>query len=199
MGTIQKKPDEKLWYHRIVKNFVLLRDADLSLQPAVGAGELSNLGIGPEKKKRTTTAAAAPKKGDTKKTQPSKTKNVGGMKKGMRFSSDSWCDYVVVSDSLEGLAPAVIARRPKPEPKDTADIPPSNPDDPIDLESSPGHLVRTKAGKRKQASAEAEGQPAKKIQRRKITRKGNLDAFIPGSAPSKYHSCFLSPVRIEYL
>ncbi|KAJ0617968.1 hypothetical protein HanHA300_Chr00c0028g0685951 [Helianthus annuus] len=162
-------------------------------------GDLSNLGIGPEKKKRTTTATAAPKRGDVDKAQSSKTKNVGGEKKGMRRSSDSWCDYVVVSDSLEGLAPAVIVRRPKPEPKDTADIPPPNPDDPIDLESSPEHLVRTKAGKRKQAGVEAEGQPAKKIQRRKITRKGNLDAFILGSAPSKYHSCFPFPVRIEYL
>ncbi|KAJ0781419.1 hypothetical protein HanPI659440_Chr06g0249081 [Helianthus annuus] len=133
MTTLPKKPDEELWYHRIVKNFVLPRDNDLSAQPAVGAG--------------------------------------------MRRSSDSWCDYVVVSDSLEGLAPAVI-RRPKSEPKDTADIPPSNPDDPIDLESSPERLVRKKVGKRKQTDAEAEGQPAKKIQRKKITRRGNLDAFI---------------------
>ncbi|MFS7913915.1 hypothetical protein Hanom_Chr02g00147331 [Helianthus anomalus] len=89
--------------------------------------------------------------------------------------------------------------RPKPEPKDTVDIPPSNPDDPIDLESSPEHLVRTKARKIKQTGAETEGQPSKKIQRRKITRKGKLDAFIPGSAPSKYHSCFPFPVHIEYL
>ncbi|MFS7918825.1 hypothetical protein Hanom_Chr03g00205681 [Helianthus anomalus] len=50
----------------------------------------------------------------------------------MRHSSDSWCDYVVVSDSLEGLAPAVM-RKPKLEPKDAADIPPSNPEDPIEL------------------------------------------------------------------
>ncbi|MFS8034779.1 hypothetical protein Hanom_Chr17g01585211 [Helianthus anomalus] len=83
-----------------------------------------------------------------KKAQSSKAKNVRGEKKGMRHSSDSWCDYVVVSDSLEGLAPAVV-RKPKPEPRDTADIPPSNPDDPIDLESSHEHLLRKKAGKRK--------------------------------------------------
>ncbi|MFS7934955.1 hypothetical protein Hanom_Chr05g00397741 [Helianthus anomalus] len=83
----------------------------------------------------------------------------------------------MVSDSLEGLAPAVI-RRPKPEPKDTVDIPPSNPNDPIDLESSPERLLRKKAGKRKHRDADAEGQPAKKIQRKKITRKGNLDVFI---------------------
>ncbi|KAJ0449136.1 hypothetical protein HanOQP8_Chr17g0678091 [Helianthus annuus] len=38
MATIAKKPDEELWYHRIVKNFVLPRDADLSFQPAAGAG-----------------------------------------------------------------------------------------------------------------------------------------------------------------
>ncbi|KAM0056140.1 hypothetical protein Hdeb2414_s0006g00214601 [Helianthus debilis subsp. tardiflorus] len=117
---------------------------------------------------------------------------------GMRRSSDSWCDYVVVSDSLEGLAPEVIIRRPKPEPKDTADIPPYNPDDSIDLESIPEHLVRTKAVKRKQIGAEAECHPAKKIQRRKITRKGNLDAFISESAPSKCQPCFLLQMRIEY-
>ncbi|KAF5821517.1 hypothetical protein HanXRQr2_Chr01g0014931 [Helianthus annuus] len=95
----------------------------------------------------------------------------------MGHSSDSWCDYVVVSDSLEGLAPAVV-RKPKAEPRDTADIPPSNPDDPIDLESSPEHLLKPKAGKRKQTDTEAEGQPAKKVQRKKITRRGKLDAFI---------------------
>ncbi|KAF5783832.1 hypothetical protein HanXRQr2_Chr11g0512401 [Helianthus annuus] len=132
MDTIKKKHDEELWYLRIVKNFVLPQDVDLSAQPAAGAGELSNLGIGPEKKKRATISSVAPKKSDAEKTQPSKAKNAGGEKKGMRCSSDSWCDYVVVSDSLEGLAPAVTVRRPKPEPRDTADIPPSNPDDPID-------------------------------------------------------------------
>ncbi|MFS8033101.1 hypothetical protein Hanom_Chr17g01565511 [Helianthus anomalus] len=185
MTTISKKPDEELWYHRIVKNFVLPRDADLSFQPAAGAGESLDLGIGPEKKKRATTTTAAPKKNDVEKAQSSKAKNVGGEKKGMRHSSDSWCDYVVVSDSLEGLAPAVIFRRPKLEPKETTDIPPSNPDDPIDLESSPEHLVRNKVGKRKQSGAEFEGQPPKKIPRKKITRRGNLGAFISESAPKK--------------
>ncbi|MFS8024601.1 hypothetical protein Hanom_Chr16g01465091 [Helianthus anomalus] len=37
MTTLPKKPDEELWYHRIVKNFVLPRDNDLSAQPAAGA------------------------------------------------------------------------------------------------------------------------------------------------------------------
>ncbi|KAJ0776549.1 hypothetical protein HanLR1_Chr02g0046911 [Helianthus annuus] len=170
MTTIAKKPDEELWYHRIVRNFVLPQDDDLSAQPTAGAG------IGPEKKRRAPTTTVAAKKSDAEKVQPSTARNVGGEKKGMRRSSDSWCDYVVVSDSLEGLAPVVI-RRPKSEPKDTADIPPSDPDDPIDLESSPERLLRKKAGKRKQTNAEAEGQPAKKIQRKKITRRGNLDAF----------------------
>ncbi|MFS7907010.1 hypothetical protein Hanom_Chr01g00065921 [Helianthus anomalus] len=94
----------------------------------------------------------------------------------MRRSSDSWCDYVVVSDSLEGLAPAVI-RRPKPKPKDIADIPPSNPDDPINLESSPERLVQKRAGKRKQSDADAEGQPVKKIKRKKITQRVLLLCF----------------------
>ncbi|KAJ0479606.1 hypothetical protein HanIR_Chr13g0621931 [Helianthus annuus] len=78
----------------------------------------------------------------------------------MRHSSDSWCDYVVVSDSLESLAPAVV-KKPKAEPRDSADIPPSNPEDPIDLESSPELLLEKRVGKRKQTDAEAEGQPAK--------------------------------------
>ncbi|MFS7967085.1 hypothetical protein Hanom_Chr09g00781591 [Helianthus anomalus] len=193
-----------------MKNFILPRDTDLSAQPAASAGkllsqcvlfflplyvltlrfvvgELSNLGISPEKKKRASTTNVAPKKNDAEKAQTSKAKNVGGEKKCMRWSSDSWCDYVVVSDSLEGLAPVVI-RRPKPEPKDTADIPPSNPDDPIDLESSPERLVRKRAGKRKQSDADAEGQPVKKIQRKKITRRANLDAFIPEPFSGKCYS-----------
>ncbi|KAM0008497.1 hypothetical protein Hdeb2414_s0113g00799051 [Helianthus debilis subsp. tardiflorus] len=192
MGTIKKKPDEELWHHRIVRNFALPRDAHLSAQPAAGIGELSNLGIGPEKKKRATTSNVAPKKSDAEKTQSSKARNVGE-KKGIRHSSDNWCDYVVVSDTLEGLAPAVTIRRPKPEPRDSADIPPSNPEDPIDLESSPEHLVQRGASKRKQSDAEAEGQPLKKVPRKKIARKGNLDAFIPVSAPQIH----VSPVSTE--
>ncbi|KAJ0699792.1 hypothetical protein HanOQP8_Chr10g0360071 [Helianthus annuus] len=172
-----QKADKELWYLRIVKNFVLPGDEDLAAQPATGAGELSNLGIGPEKKRRAPTAATASKKNDEDKAQSSKSKNVRGEKKGMRHSFDSWCDYVVVSDSLEGFAPAVV-RKPKPEPRDTTDIPPSNIDEPIDLESSSEHLLRKKARKRKQTDAEAEGQLVKKVQKKKITRRGNLDAFI---------------------
>ncbi|MFS8006630.1 hypothetical protein Hanom_Chr14g01251461 [Helianthus anomalus] len=40
------------------------------------------------------------------------------------------------------------------------------------------NVRRETKGKRKQADTEAEGQPAKKVQRKKITRRGNLDAFI---------------------
>ncbi|KAJ0636826.1 hypothetical protein HanOQP8_Chr17g0666541 [Helianthus annuus] len=217
MCTIQKKTDEERWYQRIVGNFVLPQKADLSAQPAAGVGkfahfvclpllvkclnnlyfalfigDLSNLGIGPEKRKRAATSNVALKKSDAEDIHSSKGKNVGGEKKGMHHSSDSWCDYVVVSDSLEGLAPAVTVRRPKPEPKDAADIPISNPDEPIDLESSPEHLVIKMAGKRKQPDAGAEGQPPKKIQKKKITRKGNLGAFISEYAPSKYFLCFFS-------
>ncbi|MFS7997711.1 hypothetical protein Hanom_Chr12g01145101 [Helianthus anomalus] len=173
-----------------MKNFVLPRDDDLSAKPGAGkllsscflfaasvrlnklmlrllVGELSNLGVGPEKKRRSPTTSVAPMKSDAEKAQPSKVKNVGGEKKAMRRSSDSWCDYVLVSDSLEGLEPVVI-RRPKPEPKDTADIPPSNPDDPIDLKSSPERLVRKKAGKRKQTNAGAEGRMRRRFKGRKL-------------------------------
>ncbi|KAJ0545821.1 putative small GTPase, P-loop containing nucleoside triphosphate hydrolase [Helianthus annuus] len=56
------------------------------------------------------------------------------------------------------------------------------------LESSPEHLLRKKAGKRKQTDTEAEGQPVKKVQRKKITRRGNLDAFIAKPVLAKF-SC----------
>ncbi|MFS7927634.1 hypothetical protein Hanom_Chr04g00311431 [Helianthus anomalus] len=148
-------------------------------------------------RKHATTATVAPKKSDAEKTQSSKVKKCWGREEryAQFYFSDSWCDYVVVSDSLEGLALAVVVRNPKPEPKDTADVRPSNPDDPIDSESSPEHLVRKRAGKRKQTNDETEGQPVKKIQRKKITRKGILDAFMSESAP-KIPS---SPVSTEPL
>ncbi|MFS7979460.1 hypothetical protein Hanom_Chr10g00927571 [Helianthus anomalus] len=91
-----------------------------------------------------------------------------------------------------GLA-LVIVKKPKAEPRDIADIPPSNPDDPIDLESSPEPLLTKKVGNRKQGDANAEGQPAKKVQRKKITRRGNLDAFISKPSPKKP----ISPVHSE--
>ncbi|KAM0002338.1 hypothetical protein Hdeb2414_s0331g00869761 [Helianthus debilis subsp. tardiflorus] len=162
MATIPKNTDEELWYLRIVKNFALPRDEDLSAKPPSGAGELTNLGIGPEKKRRTPAVNISLKKNDTTNAQSSKVKNVKGEKKGTRHSSDSWCDYVMVSDSLEGLAPVVV-EKPKAKPRDAADIPASNADDSIDLESSPEPLLKTKAGKRKQAEIDAKAQPAKKV------------------------------------
>ncbi|MFS7912660.1 hypothetical protein Hanom_Chr02g00132531 [Helianthus anomalus] len=125
-------------------------------------------------------------------------KNVEGGKKGTHHSSDSWCDYVVVSDSLEGLAPVVV-KRPKAEPKDPTDIPPSNPEDPIDLESTLEPLLKTKAGKRIQTDAKAEGQLAKKVQRMKITRRGNLDAFIAKPPPGKPFSLFAFNVHCMFV
>ncbi|KAJ0686755.1 hypothetical protein HanRHA438_Chr11g0520401 [Helianthus annuus] len=148
MATIPKKADEELWYLQIVKNFAFPRDEDLSAQPPTGAVELTNMGIGPGKKRRAPAANVALKKTDMAKAQSSKVKNVKGGKKGTHHSSDSWCDYVVVSDSLEGLAPVVV-KKPKAEPWDAADIHASNADDTIDLESSPEPLLKTKAGKRK--------------------------------------------------
>ncbi|KAJ0765954.1 hypothetical protein HanPI659440_Chr08g0309721 [Helianthus annuus] len=190
MATMQKKADEKLWYLRIVRNFALPRDEDLSVQPSTGAGELTNLGIGPEKKKRAPAVNIALKKTDMAKAQSSKVKNAKGEKKGTRHSPDSWCDYVVVSDSLEGLAPVVV-RKPKAEPRDTTDIPDLNPEDPIDLESSPEPLVKTWAGKRKHVEVEAEAHPAKKIPRKKISKRGNLDAFIVKPPWGEFLPCLL--------
>ncbi|KAJ0494915.1 hypothetical protein HanIR_Chr12g0602931 [Helianthus annuus] len=163
-----------------------------NLQVVLVIGELSNLGIGPEKKKCAPTANITLKKTDTAKAQSSKVKNVKGEKNVTRHSSDSWCDYVVVSDSLEGLVPVVV-RKPKAELRDVADIPASNADDPIDLESSPEPFLRTKTGKIKQAEVDAEAQPAKKVQKRKITRRGYLDAFI-AKPPSEKPT---SPVHAE--
>ncbi|MFS7985914.1 hypothetical protein Hanom_Chr11g01004261 [Helianthus anomalus] len=149
MATIPKGAGEELWYLQIVRNFSLPRDEDLAVQPSTGTGELTNLGIGPKKKKKRVPALIiAPKKTDALKAQSSKAKNVREEKNGKRHFSYSWCDYIMVSDILEGLAPVVL-RKPKVEPRDTADIPTSNPNDPIDLESSPEPLLRTKAGKRK--------------------------------------------------
>ncbi|KAJ0484677.1 hypothetical protein HanRHA438_Chr14g0640461 [Helianthus annuus] len=38
MSTIQKGADEETWYHRIVKNFALPKDADLNAQPSAVVG-----------------------------------------------------------------------------------------------------------------------------------------------------------------
>ncbi|MFS8002586.1 hypothetical protein Hanom_Chr13g01203781 [Helianthus anomalus] len=94
------------------------------------------------------------------------------------------CLFPLTLGALEGLAPVVL-RKPKVEPRDSADIPVSNPNDPIDLESSPEPLLRTKAVKRKQAEVEAMTQPTKKVLRRKIGKKGNLDAFVTKLSPEK--------------
>ncbi|MFS7955420.1 hypothetical protein Hanom_Chr07g00642411 [Helianthus anomalus] len=62
-----------------------------------------------------------------------------------------------------------VMKKPKAEPRDPANIPTLNADDTINLESSPEPLLRTK------------------VQKRKITRRGNLDAFIakpPSEKPS---------------
>ncbi|MFS7948634.1 hypothetical protein Hanom_Chr06g00562161 [Helianthus anomalus] len=186
MTTVQKVVNEEPWYHQIVRNFALPRDVDLSAQPS---SDLTNLGIGPEskKKKRVPTATATPKKFDTLKANVLKEEK----KKGTLLVSEPWCDYVVVSDTLEGLA-LVTMRKPKAEPRDTANITVSNPNDPIDLESSPEPLLRTKAVKRK-PEGEVAAQPAKKITRKRISKKGNLDALAAKLSPERP----IPPVRVE--
>ncbi|KAM0055585.1 hypothetical protein Hdeb2414_s0006g00207901 [Helianthus debilis subsp. tardiflorus] len=109
---------------------------------------------------------------------------------------------MVVSDSLDGLAPVVVMK-PKAEPRDAADVPVLTLDDPIYLESSLEHLLKTRAGKRKQAEVESEAQPSKKVQQRKISRWGNLDAFIakppPENPTSPVHAEPSSAVKEELL
>ncbi|MFS7906323.1 hypothetical protein Hanom_Chr01g00057931 [Helianthus anomalus] len=151
MATVPKRVDEELWYLRIVKNFVLPRDEELAAQPP--------LALALKRKNVRQLPLLRQERMMRRRLNLPNQKNVRGEKKGIRHSFDSWCDYVVVSDSLEGITPTVV-RKPKAEPLDTSDIPPSNPDDPIDLESTPEHLLRKKAGKRKQTNAEAKGQPA---------------------------------------
>ncbi|MFS7952826.1 hypothetical protein Hanom_Chr07g00611461 [Helianthus anomalus] len=178
MATVPKRADEELWYLQIVRNFSLPRDEDLDAQPSTGAGELTNLGIGPEKKKQRVPAVIiAPKKTSRPKAQFSKAKSVKGEKK--------------------GLAPVVV-KRPKAEPQDTADIPTSNPDDPIELESSPEPLAKMKAVKRKKVEVEAEAQPAKKVPKRKIGKRGNIDAFITKPPPvSIFFICYLCALYVN--
>ncbi|KAJ0780963.1 hypothetical protein HanPI659440_Chr06g0243821 [Helianthus annuus] len=178
MTTVQLGANAETWYRQIVKNFALPKDADLNAQPA------ANVGVGSEskKKKRGPVASTVSKKTDAPKADIPKEEK----KKGTLPVSDSWSDYVVVSDSLEGLVPVAV-KHPKAEPQDTASIPTSNPDNPIDLESSPEPLVRTKEVKRKKPEGEAAAQPTKKILKKKINKKGNLDAFSaklsPGECP----------------
>ncbi|KAJ0715445.1 hypothetical protein HanPI659440_Chr13g0501221 [Helianthus annuus] len=166
MTTVQKGANEQPWYHQIVKNFALPRDADLSAQPSTD--------------KRAPATTTAPKKFDTLKADVLKEEK----KKGTSPVSDPWCDYIVVSDTLEGLAPIVV-RKSKPEPRDTADILVPNPDDPIGLESSLEPFLRTKAVKRKQPEGGAAAQLVKKIGRKKIGKKSNLDAFVSSLSPGE--------------
>ncbi|KAJ0746409.1 hypothetical protein HanOQP8_Chr05g0177281 [Helianthus annuus] len=163
MTTVQKGVNEESWYHQIVRNFALPRDADLSAQPSTNVGELTNLGIGPESRKKKCAPAitTVPKKVDATKAKVPKEE-----KKAMR--------------------------KPKAEPRDTVDLPVPNPDDPIDLDSSPEPLLRAKEVKRKPES-EAAAQPAKKIIRKRISKKGNLDAFATKLSPEKP----IPPVHVE--
>ncbi|KAF5797853.1 hypothetical protein HanRHA438_Chr07g0296331 [Helianthus annuus] len=131
-------------------------------------------------KRRAAPATTVPKKADMPKADVPKAEK----KKGMCLVSDSWCNYIAVSDSLEGLA-LIGLRKPKAEPQVSADIPASNPDDPIDLDSSPEPLKRLKADKRKRPEGGAAAQPVTKMARKKIGKKGNLDAFAAKFSPEK--------------
>ncbi|KAJ0867209.1 hypothetical protein HanRHA438_Chr12g0560541 [Helianthus annuus] len=45
MATVPKRADEELWYHQIIRNFVLPPDEDLSAQPVTGAGNFTIIAI----------------------------------------------------------------------------------------------------------------------------------------------------------
>ncbi|KAJ0788418.1 hypothetical protein HanPI659440_Chr05g0191451 [Helianthus annuus] len=163
MTTVQKGVNEEPWYHQIVRNFALPRDGDLSAQPSTNVGELTNLGIGPESRKKKCAPAITTA---PKKVDATKAKVPKEEKKAVR--------------------------KPKAEPQDTVDLPVPNPDDPIDLDSSPKPLLRAKEVKRKPES-EAAAQPAKKIIRKRISKKGNLNAFAAKLSPEKP----IPPVHME--
>ncbi|KAM0017672.1 hypothetical protein Hdeb2414_s0027g00690701 [Helianthus debilis subsp. tardiflorus] len=55
----------------------------------------------------------------------------------------------------------------------------------IDLNSSPEPLLRTKAVKRKQPEGGVAAQPVKKIGRKKISKRGNLDALAAKLSPER--------------
>ncbi|MFS8029622.1 hypothetical protein Hanom_Chr17g01524421 [Helianthus anomalus] len=153
-----KSVNEEPWYHQIVRNYALPRDADLSSQPSTDVGELTNLGVGPKskKKKRAPATTIAPKKFDTLKANALREEK----KKGTRLVSDPCCEEAKTGASRHHINSV------------------ANPDDPIEVDSSPEPLLRTKAVKRKQPEGGAVAQPVKKIGRKKIGKKGNLDAFV---------------------
>ena len=135
------------------------------------------LGIGPESKKKTRltgTAAAQAGVGASTETAPQPEKPQP-TKKGKRVVPDSWCDYVVVSDSWDGLAPAAL-RKPKKE-KVEVEAPPSKPDEPLDIPSSPEVGLITRESKRKETSPAAAPTPppSKKQATSRIGKRGNLD------------------------
>ncbi|KAJ0922613.1 hypothetical protein HanPSC8_Chr05g0205931 [Helianthus annuus] len=68
-------------------------------------------------------------------------------------------------------APGAGLKKPRAEPQDTMDIPASNQDDPIDLDSSPEPLLRIKAEKRKKPEGGAAAQPMKKMRGRRLVRR----------------------------
>ncbi|MFS7918081.1 hypothetical protein Hanom_Chr03g00196691 [Helianthus anomalus] len=136
MSTVQKGADEETWYHYIVKNFALLKDADLNAQRSTDVG--------------TPVATTISKKVDAPKAD------------------------ILKEEKKKGSCTC-----------NTAEIPVSNPDNPKDVESSPEPLVGTKAVKRKKPEGEAAVQSAKKITRKKIGKKGNLDAFVAKYSPEK--------------
>ena len=141
-----------------------------------------NLGVGPESKKKKKPAAGDVEPPKAKKPPTAATKPATGeAKKGKPLCSNLWNDYVLVSDSLEGLAPIGL-RKPKKEPVDSSSIPASNPEEPLEIPSDPEVELVHRVTKRKHTE-DAPPPPPKMLAR--IEKKSNLDAPATKISPGK--------------
>ena len=116
--------------------------------------------------------------------------NPKGAKKGKRVVPDTWCNYVVVSDSWDGLAPAG-PRKPKKEKADPAVLP-ANPDEPLEIPSSPEVNLIHRVTKRKETSAAGPAPPpAKKQATSRIGKRSNLDRLASKFSPGNITGCYV--------
>ena len=140
------------------------------------------LGIGPESKKKKKPAVGDAEQPPKAQKPPTATvkPTAGDAKKGKRLTSDLWDDYIVVSDSLEGLAPIGL-RKPKKEPADSSFNPASDPAEPLEIPSDPEVELVHRVAKRKQVEDAPPPPPPKKFAR--IGKKSNLDALAAKISP----------------
>ena len=133
------------------------------------------MGVGPDSKKKKKPDAAPSKPVAAPKREAPK---------GTRLKSSSRFDYVVVSDSLEGLAPVGL-KKPKAEPVDPATLPPTNPGEPLEIPSSPEEGLERRASRKRKEAEVAPPVPPVKIARPRIGKRGNLSVVAEKFSPGK--------------